>query len=28
VIDEYIEIEQLEKACEGYKGIISSVLGV
>ncbi|MGI6253092.1 MAG: M20/M25/M40 family metallo-hydrolase, partial [Aminivibrio sp.] len=26
VIDEYIEIEQLEKACRGYIGIISSVL--
>ncbi len=27
VIDEYIEIEQLEKACSGYRGIIRSVLG-
>jgi putative selenium metabolism hydrolase len=27
VIDEYIEIDQLEKACKGYMGIISSVLG-
>jgi putative selenium metabolism hydrolase len=28
VIDEYIEIEQLEKACEGYKGIIYSTFEV
>ncbi len=27
VIDEYIEIEELEKACAGYRGIIRSVLG-
>ncbi len=27
VVDEYIEIEQLEKACDGYVGIIRSVLG-
>ena len=27
VVDEYIEIEQLEKACDGYLGIIRSVLG-
>ncbi|WP_286933619.1 MULTISPECIES: YgeY family selenium metabolism-linked hydrolase [Aminobacterium] len=27
VVDEYIEIDQLEKACLGYMGIIRSVLG-
>ena len=27
VIDEYIEIDQLVKACRGYEGIIRSVLG-
>lgn len=27
VIDEYIEIDQLVRACQGYGGIISSVLG-
>mgnify|MGYP000846053214 CR=1 FL=1 len=27
VVDEYIEIEQLERACDGYLGIVRSVLG-